>query len=526
MHITFYGAAREVTGSMHLITSETDRILLDCGMFQGRRKESDRKNRILPFAPEILTNVVLSHAHIDHSGRIPMLVRGGFHGRVVCTRATADACQFLLLDSAYIQESDANYLNYKTVRASLSRLRSGATSRQISNREMDEIKALLKKDRHGLNLDAINELMRKYRLESVEPLYTIAEAEASLSSFDGYPYGHPVTIGTNATCTFYEAGHILGSAFSIIKARENGAEYTIGYTGDIGRFDKPILKDPTLKFREADRNLDLLVMESTYGNRLHEPVEDLKPQLKRVLQETWDRRGTVIIPSFAFGRTQELIYVLHELYDSGEIQRVPVYIDSPLGIKLTQVFGEHPEVYDEETQKTFLKKGKNPFSFGQIRFVQSVEDSMKLMQETQPHIVIASSGMCEGGRILHHLRYKIHNPSNTILIVGYMAQHTLGRRILEQGEAYEASGRSGAAPVVRFLNKEYPLKAYVTKIGGFSGHGDRNEMLRFLRESNLIIKRIAVVHGEEDQAKAFADSLSAEGYPVTLPYQGQSIWIR
>lgn len=526
MYITFYGAAREVTGSMHLVTTETDRILLDCGMFQGRRKESDRKNRTLPFAPEILTNVVLSHAHIDHSGRIPMLVRDGFHGRIICTRATADACQFLLPDSAYIQESDANYLNYKTARASLSRLRSGNSNRKITNREMDEIKAILKKDRHGLNLEAIAELIRKYQLESVEPLYTVAEAEASLASFDGYPYGHPVTVGENASCTFYEAGHILGSAVSILQARENGAAYTIGFTGDIGRFDKPILKDPTLRFREEDRNLDLLVMESTYGNRLHEPVEDLKPQLRRVLQETWDRRGTVIIPSFAFGRTQELIYVLHELYDAGEIQRVPVYIDSPLGIKLTRVFGEHPEVYDQEAQEAFLKKGKNPFSFGQIRFVQSVEESMKLMQETRPHIVIASSGMCEGGRILHHLRYKIHNPNNTILFVGYMAQHTLGRRILEQGEAYEASGRSGSAPVVRFLNKEYPLKARVVKIGGFSGHGDRNEMLRFLRESNLKIKRIAVVHGEEEQARAFAESLSAEGYRVTLPYQGQSVWIR
>ncbi len=526
MHITFYGAVREVTGSMHLLTSETDRILLDCGMFQGRRKASDQKNRILPFAPEILTNVVLSHAHIDHSGRIPMLTRDHFNGRIVCTRATADACQYLLPDSAYIQESDANYLNYKTVRASLSRLRAGDAPRTISNREMNDIKALLKKDRHGLNVEAINDLIKRYRLENVEPLYTVADAEASLAAFDGYPYGHPVTVGTDTTCTFYEAGHILGSAVSIIKARENGSQYTIGYTGDIGRFDKPIIKDPALVFREEDRNLDLLVMESTYGNRVHEPVEDLKPQLKRVLQKTWERKGTVVIPSFAFGRTQELIYVLHELYDSGEIERLPVYVDSPLAVRLTRVFGEHPEVYDQETQEIFLQKGKNPFSFGQIQFIQSVEDSMKLMQETRPHIVIASSGMCEGGRILHHLRYKIHNPANTILFVGYMAEHTLGRRILELGEAYEASGRAKEPPVVKFLNKAYPLKAHVVKLGGFSGHGDRNEMLRFLKTSNLNIKRIAVVHGEEDQSKAFVERLSKEGYQVTLPCRGQSIWIR
>jgi metallo-beta-lactamase family protein len=252
----------------------------------------------------------------------------------------------------------------------------------------------------------------------------------------------------------------------------------------------------------------------------------LKGQLKEVLTETHQRGGSVLIPAFAYGRTQELIYMLHELYDSRQVPHIPVYVDSPLAVRLTGVFGEHPEVYREEAHKTFLERGENPFSFSQIHFVSSVDDSMALMQEKKPHIVLASSGMCEGGRILHHLRYKIHNPDNTILIVGYMAQNTLGRRILEMGDAYRKAGRKGDAPVLKFLNKEYPLNAQVVKIGGFSAHGDRNEMFRFLTESGLKIRRIAVVHGEEDQALSYAEFLTEKGYNVFVPQMGETAAIR
>jgi metallo-beta-lactamase family protein len=501
---------------MHLIANDKDKILLDCGMFQGRRKESKEKNEIMPFDPRMITNVVLSHAHIDHSGRLPLLTKQDFAGRIICTRATAAACEYLLPDSAHIQESDAQYLNYKMVRSALQKMEG---SKKEGKRQIKS----LKKNKHKLNVDRINELIDRLDLEGVTPLYSAEDAQEALSRFDGNPYRHPVTIGDGITCTFYDAGHILGSAISIIRAQDNGRNHTIGFTGDIGRFDKPILEDPTLEFEEADREIDLLIMESTYGDRRHEPVVDLKPKLKQVLVDTYDRGGTIMIPSFAFGRTQELLYVLHELYMEDDVPRFPVYVDSPLATNITRVFVEHPETYDDETHETFLEKGKNPFQFEEVNFVRSVEESIQLNQDQTPHIVVSASGMCEAGRILHHLRHKIHDAKNTVLIVGYMAQNTLGRRILELGEAYEEAGRKGEPPILRFMNKDYPLKARVVKIGGFSAHGDRDEMYRFLQESNLKIKKIALVHGEEDQILAFEKDLKGNGFDVVVPKKGETI---
>ncbi len=519
MKITFYGAVREVTGSMHMVSTDTDRVLLDCGMFQGKRRASEEKNRKMPVSGRDITNVVLSHAHIDHSGRIPLLGRKDFHGRVICTRATKDASEFLLLDSAHIQESDADYLNYKTLRSFLARHK---TSKK-KKRDIGEIKRLLKKGPHELDTETIAELMDRHDLETIAPLYSHTDAEHALSLFDGYPYHETVEIGKNLTVTFYDAGHILGSAISILTENKNGKKVNVCYTGDIGRFDKPILKNPEMSFSEEHRDIDLMIMESTYGNRYHEPVEDMSMLLKQVLIETEKRGGCVLIPSFAFGRTQELIYVIHELYNKNEVPRIPLYIDSPLATKLTKVFGEHPEIYDRQTHQAFLEKGENPFWFSQVRFVESVEESIALMREKTPHIVLSASGMCEAGRILHHLRYKIHNPANTILIVGYMAENTLGRRIEELGLDYEASGRKGSPPVVKFFNKEYPLKARVVKLGGFSAHGDRFEMTRFLKQSNLNIRRIALVHGEEDQSLSFARHLTSEGYVTQVPRFGDTV---
>jgi metallo-beta-lactamase family protein len=525
MNITFYGGAREVTGSMHLLTSGQDRILLDCGMFQGRRKESEIRNKTLPFSTRLITNMVLSHAHIDHSGRIPLLTKGPYFGRIICTRATADACQYLLLDSAHIRESDAKYLNYKTVRGLLYQMKTTHGAPGVSKSEAKKIQNLLKKDQHEINVDVIDDLMEKFHLEKIIPIYTTEDVEHAMTFFDGYPYNQPVSIGKDVTCSFYDAGHILGSSITAIQARENGKRINVLYTGDIGRFDRPILNNPTLNFDDTDRHVDLLVMESTYGNRFHDPVEDLKPKLKQIIHETYSRRGTILIPAFAYGRTQELLYMLHELYNAGGIPRMPIYVDSPLASKITQVFGEHPEVFDDDAHKMFLERGQNPFSSDQIHFVSSVEESMGLMRDETPHIVIAGSGMCEAGRILHHLRYKIHNPRHTILIVGFMAENTLGRRILECGLAYEASGRTGPPPLLRFLNKEYPLKAHVVKMGGFSAHADRTEMLKFLKESNLSIKKIAVVHGEEEQALSFGGHLEDQGYCVAVPLPGETIVI-
>lgn len=523
MNITFYGGAREVTGSMHLISTDHDRILLDCGMFQGRRRESEQRNKTLPFSSRLITNTVLSHAHIDHSGRIPLLTKEPYFGRIVCTRATADACRFLLLDSAHIRESDAKYLNYKTVRNLLYQMKSPQGNHGVPKSEAKRIQNLLKKDQHELNVDVIDSLLEKYHLEKIVPLYTTADVEHALTYFDGYPYNQAISIGKDISCSFYDAGHILGSSITAIQARENGKRVHVLYTGDIGRFDRPILNNPTLNFEDEHRHVDLLIIESTYGNRFHDPVEDLKPKLKQIITETYNRRGTVLIPAFAYGRTQELLYMLHELYNAGGIPKMPIYVDSPLASKITQVFGEHPEVFDDDAHKAFLERGQNPFSSDQIHFISSVEESMALMRDETPHIVIAGSGMCEAGRILHHLRYKIHNPKHTILIVGYMAENTLGRRILERGQSYEASGRTGPPPLLRFLNKEYPLKARVVRIGGFSAHADRTEMLKFLKESNLTIKKIAVVHGEEEQATAFGRHLESQGYDAVVPLPGETI---
>ncbi|TFG39081.1 MAG: MBL fold metallo-hydrolase [Syntrophobacterales bacterium] len=526
MQVTFFGAAREVTGSMHLITTGSDRVLLDCGLFQGRRREAAEKNRVLPFDPSLLTNVVLSHAHLDHSGRIPVLTQNGFPGRVICTRATAAACEYLLLDSGSIQESDANYLNYKTVRSALTQKRFTRAGGNDNAPDLGEVKQLLKKGRHELKVNTINDLLAKLRLEAVTPLYTVADANQALSYFDGYPYRDTVTVGNGLTCTFYDAGHILGSAISMLTSRENGRTVRMAFTGDIGRFGKPILNDPTLAFAEEERDVDLLVMESTYGDRRHEAVGDLKGQLKAVLEETFQRGGTVLIPAFAFGRTQALLYLLHEMADEHNLRNIPIYVDSPLATNLTRVFAEHPEVFDPETHATFLSKGENPFRFDQIKFVGSVQESMILNREDKPQIVIAASGMCEAGRILHHLRFKIHNERNTILIAGYMAQNTLGRRIEDLGLAYAQAGRKGEAPLVKLLNKEYPLKAHVAKIGGFSAHADKDEMRRFLKQSNLRIKRIALVHGEETQSLAFAEELRTEGYDVVVPRRGETVAVK
>ncbi len=517
--MTFYGAVREVTGSMHMLSTGDQKILFDCGMYQGRRKESAEKNRQMPFDPAQISNVILSHAHIDHSGRLPLLTSKNFTGRILCTRATADACRYLLMDSAHIQESDALYLNYKLVRNALSAKGNQKGGRGDNKKLLKE----LKRKGHRIDFEKVEQLVKKLNIDGIKPLYTKVDAEQALGFIEGYPYRHEISLGNGITGKLYEAGHILGSSITMVKLNDNGQQKTICYTGDIGRYDKPILRDPSQQFNGEE--VDLLLMESTYGNRFHDAVVDLKPRLQKVLTETFEKGGTVIIPSFAFGRTQELLYVLHELYNEGAVQPVPVYVDSPLATNITRVFGEHPEVYDEETHATFLEKGQNPFAFSQMNFVGSVEESMALNRDETPHIVISASGMCEAGRVLHHLRHKIHNPKHTILVVGFMAQHTLGRRILELGTEYEESGRSGHPPLVKFMNKEYPLAARVVKIGGFSAHADRDEMTRFLKDSGLTVKKIAVVHGEEDQSLSFAEHLKGEGYNAFVPTVGERISI-
>ncbi len=516
MNVTFYGATREVTGSMHMITTQEDRILLDCGMYQGHRKSARVKNIAFPFDPRLISNVILSHAHIDHSGRLPLLTKSGFTGRIITTNATKDASEYLLSDSAHIQESDAAYLNYKAVRKLLSRTSS-------TNKDKRGIEKSLKKQGHRLDLDAIDEVIQEHQLEKVEPLYTMKDAEEAMRHFEGKPYRHPEQIGKNSSYTLYDAGHILGSAFSVVRYKAENKKFTVMFTGDIGRFGKPIIQDPTLSFADEDRNVDLLIMESTYGNRFHDDAESMKPELMRLINEAVPRKGVILIPAFSFGRTQEVLYLLHELYNEGKIPRLPVFVDSPLSSKITKVFGEHPEVYDRDTHRTFLEKGENPFSFKQLKYIESMEESMALNRNTEPAIVIASAGMCEAGRILHHLRHKIHNPSTTVLIVGYMAEHTLGRKMLDRGLEYQASGRKGSPPILKILGKEYPLLAHVETMSGLSAHADQKELLTFLSGSNLNIKKIAVVHGEESQSLALAEKLNSLGRNAFVPMAGETV---
>ena len=523
MHVTFHGAAREVTGSFHTLTTDRDQILMDCGMFQGHRREAEAKNRTLPVDPKAITNCVLSHAHIDHSGRLPMLTAGGFNGRIFSTRATVSACEYLLQDSAKIQEGDAAYLNYKTARNFLYKLKSAGGSRELSPAETAEVKKILKSNTNKLNTDTINKILIQHQLERVVPLYTLAAAEEAMAFFEGLPYRRTEAIGHGLDCTFYDAGHILGSAMTVLGIGSGEKRRNILFSGDIGRFGKPIIQDPTLQFADEHRRIDLMILESTYGDRLHEPTEEMKPMLRQVLLDTFARGGSVLIPAFAYGRTQELIYFLHELYLAGEVPRVPVYVDSPLATDITHVFGQHPETYDEDTHRTFLQNGLNPFNFSDLKFIQTVEESMALNRDQRRHIVLSGSGMCEGGRILHHLRHKIHDERNTVLIVGFMGSNTFGRHLQDVAGEYEAAGRKGTPPSVRFYNKDYPLRARVVTLGGFSAHGDRDELTRVVQQSNLEIKKIALVHGEEDQAMAFQAHLQGLGHEVVVPLQGQSI---
>jgi len=520
MEITSYGACREVTGSAHLISCNESKVLLDCGLFQGKRKECEKKNRNFPFQPGSITNVLLSHAHIDHSGRIPMLTAQGFKGRIITTRPTQDACDYMLRDSAHIQESDANYLNYKTARSFLyEQTLSKTKKKKLRNSEIAKIKKLLKKDRWYVNKERIAEVIAQNNLPEVTPLYTMEDAENSLKQFEGYPLNDRIEIGNNVFCTFYNAGHILGSAITIVEIKIGENRFVVAYSGDIGRFDVPLIKNPVLEFPPEHRDIDILIMESTYGDRIHDPVYDLKEQLAKVIERTFARKGTVLIPSFAMERAQVLIYLLHELYNEGKLPSIPVYIDSPLAVNLTKVFGEHPECYDIETHSKFLENGKNPFVFEQLTYVNSVEESMELNRDESPHIVISGSGMCEGGRILHHMRYKIHDPKNTLLFVGYQAENTLGRRIIEKARAYRESG--GDYPLVKFMNKEYPVKADVVQMEGFSAHADRNEILRFISGSNLKIKKIALVHGEQDAISELGKHLKERGYSYCVPDFGE-----
>ena len=466
MKITFHGAARTVTGSQHLIEVNDQRLLLDCGLYQGSRKEAFDRNRNLPFDAASVDAMILSHAHIDHSGNIPNLVKSGFRGDVMCTFATRDLCSTMLLDSAHIQERDVEFVNKK-------RARQGEPP--------------------------------------VEPIYNVEDAVNALEYFNAVGYHRQREVLPGIYVTFLDAGHMLGSAIVVldIEDRDANRDVRLVFSGDLGRKGIPIIRDP-----EYVDHADVLIMESTYGNRTHEPYFDSEKKLERIINETYKRGGAIIIPAFAVGRTQQLVYTLHKLMVAHDIPRLPVYVDSPLAINTTSVFRLHPEAYDAEIREFMLSEG-DPFGFDSLRYARSVEQSKELNFLREPFIVISASGMAEHGRVLHHLRNRIGDPENTILIVGWQAPNTLGRRLVE-GEK-----------VVRIFGEEHKVRARVEVINGFSGHADRNELLEWTGAINKRPRRTFLVHGEEASAFALRDALQDElGFEeVAVPEMQQSFTV-
>jgi metallo-beta-lactamase family protein len=463
MKITFHGAARTVTGTQHLVEVNGQRVLLDCGLYQGSRREAFERNRNLPFEAESINALVLSHAHIDHSGNIPNLVKSGFRGDIVCTFATRDLCSTMLMDSGHIQEKDAEFVNKK-------RARQGQPP--------------------------------------IEPIYKIEDAVNCLEYFDSIGYHRQREILPGIHVTFLDAGHMLGSAIVVldIEDRDSGRDVRLVFSGDLGRVGIPIIRDP-----ESVDHADVLLLESTYGNRLHESYADSEKKLENIVNATYKRGGALIVPSFAVERTQQLVYTLHKLMVQRDIPVIPVFVDSPLAIDVTSVFRLHPEAFDAEIRQFMLAEG-DPFGFDSLRYTRSVEQSKELNFMREPFIVLSASGMAETGRILHHLRNRIEDPNNTILIVGWQAPDTLGRRLVE------------GAPVVRIFGEEYQRKAQVEVINGFSGHADRNELLGWAKAITKRPRRAFLVHGEEESAFALADGLRSEaGYEqVDVPELHQS----
>lgn len=460
MQLTIQGAAREVTGSCHVVQVHGKTILLDCGMFQGRRSEVQAKNLKLPVPIEQIDAIVLSHAHIDHSGRLPLLVHNGYAKAIHATQATADLCEPMLADSAHIQEKDAEYLA-----------------------------------RHGR--------------EHFDPLYGMRDATRTAELMVAHDYNERFEVAPGVFVIFSEAGHILGSASVTVEVTDGAHTKRLVFSGDIGRSGLPIIRDP-----DPPKNADWVLMESTYGNRDHGTVEDARAMLAKVVRETAARGGRVLVPAFAVGRTQELVYDLHQLADAGEIPRLPIYIDSPLATKATAVFAKNTDIFDQTERFVRSHNGQSLFEFPLLKYTPDVQDSKKLSQSSGPMVIISASGMCESGRIVHHLHQGASNPRNTILIVGFQAEHTLGRRIVERRD------------VIKTFGEEVPLKAQVAVLNGYSAHADRTELsnwLQAIRHSSPRLKDVFLVHGEPEAQDAFATQLRGDGYRVHAPVLGEKL---
>lgn len=463
MKILFAGAAGEVTGSRHLITFNGKKILLDCGMFQGKRSESEEKNAEFLFDPKEIDAVILSHAHIDHSGTLPYLVKRGYNGPIYSTHATRDLSHYMLMDSAFIQEREVEWL---------------------------------KKNRK--------------KIVGKEPLYDSADTEKALSLFRSIDYEQSFVVEDGIVASFYDAGHILGSSLVhlIFYNKETKKHLRLCFTGDLGRRGLPILRDP-----QPIPKTDILITECTYGNRLHAALQTVEEDLAVIVNQLCKNGGKLIIPAFALERTQEIVYHLNVLKKKKKIPLIPVYVDSPLAGNVTEVFRSHMECFDKATINEFKKHEDNPFGFGDLKYIRDVSESKALNEKTGPMIIISASGMCEHGRILHHLKNNIEDPKNVILIVGYQAENTLGRKLVE------------GMKEVNIFGDPYKVKAQVYVMDAFSAHADRSDLLEYIGRIRGV-KKIFLVHGEDVQLNAFSEALEKNGFDdVVIPHMGEEVEI-
>ncbi len=458
LSISFEGAARTVTGSRHRIRYGEQQFLFDCGVYQGHRDEADRINRTFKFEPGEIDAVVLSHAHLDHAGNLPTLVARGFAGRIHATSATEDLCRPMLSDSAFLMQRDVEHVN-----------------------------------RHSP------------RREGRKPLYTPADVVRTLERFALHGYREPWELFPGVSVEFWDAGHILGSALTTFEFKDGSRTFRLGMSGDLGRANKPILRDP-----EVHPGVDALVLESTYGDRVHTPDDETLAALADALRRTLERGGRVLVPSFAVGRAQELVAKIHALMETNQVPAVPIFVDSPLAKQATEVFKRHPECYDEETRRMFEERDGAPFGFARVHYVASADESRNLNERRAPCVIIAASGMCEGGRILHHLLHGLGDSKNTVLFVGYQAEGTLGRKIRDGAQMVSVFGE----PVRR--------RAEVVALDGFSAHADQTELVAWVAALKPAPKQIFLVHGELEAAGVLAEKLEEKiGAEVHIPAKGE-----
>jgi len=457
--VKFLGGAKTVTGSSHLISAGRTEVLLDAGLFQGRRDAFYEINTTFHYNPRTINAMVLSHAHIDHCGNIPNLIKHGLRCKIYTTSATKDLANLMLIDSGKIQEEDVRY---------------------------------------------VNKINRRINLPMRKPLYTVKEAARATKIFRSISYNQKFCIAKDVSATILDAGHILGSGTVVLDIKVGEKSLRLGYAVDLGRKNLPLLGDPVIP-----KGLDYLIMETTYGNRLHRPIEEAQSKLREAISRAVRRGGKVLIPSFTLERTQEVIYFLNELLKDKLIPTVPIYVDSPLATNITDLFEYHIDFLNDKTRHAF-GKGDNPFELLNLRFIREQKESKALNADRRPMIIIAGSGMCESGRILHHLQNNIEDTRNMVLVVGYMARDTLGRRIVEKN------------PFVKIFGVEYELNAEVVIINAFSGHADQTELMDFVSKC-LPLKRIFLVHGELEQSQALADILIQKGLDVHIPDKDEEV---